>query len=221
MPQQIVVCQRGGGDLEAGDIKLRDEIDRPFVPTGSEPIDLHFFAVTVNLLVFLDLELEAALQVAIGRAERIFAGLRQFLGGVNDIDRPLVEFDRAATSAHRDVDQLFGKIDVAIMVNADFSDDIARLCHSDCLRTQSDLCFVGCGSVVILVLHRYTLLGKHGSTNSANLSLPVTILSIVRSAWCRTVRQARVTNMVMSLFLADIVHSYTVTRESVHVPRIG
>ena len=129
--QQVVVGQRGRRDLVARRREAVDEVDRLLVPARREPRDLAGAAVRVDLLVVVVVELEPALQVAVGRAERALSGLGQLLGRVDDVDRALLELDRIAPGGDGDADQPLGQVDVAVVVDADLGDHVARLSISD------------------------------------------------------------------------------------------
>ena len=138
--KKFVVGQRGRGDLVAGWTELIHEVHRPFVPAGREPSYAEFGAVTGDLRVLEQTELEAALQVAVGRSERILAWPRQFLRGVDDFDRPLLELDGVAACPDCRVDQLLGDIERPVVVDAYFGNDVALLAIANGGVSNSDLC---------------------------------------------------------------------------------
>ena len=125
--QQMVVGERRRRDLVAGRIELVDEVDRFLVPAGGEPRHLDFAAVAVDQAVLVVTEFQAALEVAIGGSEGAFPRLRQLFRRVHYIDRALLELDRVAAGRHRHADEPPGQIDVAVVVDADFGDDVARM----------------------------------------------------------------------------------------------
>jgi hypothetical protein len=129
--QQVVVGQRRRRDLVTRRGKAIDEIDGLLVPGRREPRDLAGAAVGIDFLVIVIIELESAFQITVGRAKRALARLRQFLRGIDDLDRALLELDRVAAGRHRHADQPLREIDVAVVIDADLSDHIARLGVSD------------------------------------------------------------------------------------------
>src|SRR5207253_5506184 len=72
VPQERVVRQRSGSDFVARHGKLLDEIDGWLVPARGKPRDLRFPAERIDLAILFEAELEAAFEVAVSRAERIF-----------------------------------------------------------------------------------------------------------------------------------------------------
>ena len=57
--EEVVIGERRGRDLEARHVELVDEVDRLLVPAGSEPRDLHRFAVGIDLRVIFLTEFRA------------------------------------------------------------------------------------------------------------------------------------------------------------------
>src|SRR6185369_1456849 len=124
--QQVVVGQAGRSDLVRGRIELLHEVDRRFVPTGSEPGDLLFSAIAVDVLIRIATELEPTLQVTVGRAERILSRLRQLFGGVHDLDGALLELPRVRLGHAGHGDPTTPDPEVAVVVDADFPNDVGR-----------------------------------------------------------------------------------------------
>src|SRR5262249_17415582 len=104
---------------------------RGLVPARREPGDADLAAEAVDLLVVPLGELEGALEVAVGLAERALPRLGELLRGVDHVHRALLELDRVAICRRRDVDQLLRKPEVAIVVDADLGDDVTRLSVAD------------------------------------------------------------------------------------------
>src|SRR5208337_903432 len=154
MAQQAVIGEGRGSDLKAGNGELSYEIDRCLVPARREPVNLDLTAITVNLPILLNLEFEAALQIAIGVSKRAFSRLRQFLRCVDDVDGSLLKLDGVATGAQGHVDKFLRQIDIAIVVDPDFSDYVARFSRSDHPGPQSNLGKRAGGMAVIFVRHR-------------------------------------------------------------------
>ncbi len=125
--EQMVVGERGRGDLMDRRVEGFDEVDGGLVPGRDEPVDFDGLAEGGDLGVVFLLEFEAVFEVAVGGSEGIFAGFGEFVGGVDDIDGSLLELDSVAACGDGDADEPFGKVDVAVMVDADFCDDVAGL----------------------------------------------------------------------------------------------
>jgi len=51
----------------------------------------------------------------------------QLFGWIDDVHSPLLKLHRVAVSCNCDADQTLREVDVAVVVDADLSDDIARL----------------------------------------------------------------------------------------------
>ena len=83
-------------------------------------------------------ELQAAFEVAVGGAEWIFPRLGQLLGRIDDFDGPLLELHRVAARRHSYADESARQIDIAVMVDADLSDDVAWVTVADQLVANLD-----------------------------------------------------------------------------------
>src|ERR1041385_5220053 len=121
--QQLLVHDHGRGDLVVTQVELAQEFLAFQVPRGGEPLDAFRLAVAADLLVVVQVELETFLLRALGVAPRAFARRVQKFSRVNEVQRALLELDRIGAGIRRNVDQLPGDVEVAIVVDADFSDD--------------------------------------------------------------------------------------------------
>ena len=151
--QQAVVGERSRCNLEAGDVELIDEIHRLLVPAGGEPGHLDFAAIAVDQAVLVVPELQPALEIAVGGAEGILAGLGQFFGGVDDVHGALLKLHGVAARRYGHADQPAREVDIAVMVDADLGDDVAGVAIADqpaADRNRGALFFVR------LYKHRYT-----------------------------------------------------------------
>ena len=124
MAQQGVVGERGRSDLKAWRIEPIDEIHRLLIPAGGQPRHLHLAAIAVDQLVFILAELQAALEVAIGQAERTLPRLGQFLRSIHHIHGALLELDRVAAGGHGHADEPARDIDISVMVDADLGNNV-------------------------------------------------------------------------------------------------
>ena len=139
VPEKRVIGERRRRNLVERRIESVDEVDRSLVPTRCRPRDPRLSTVLVDRGVVAFAELEAAFQVAVGVAERRFTRLRQLFRGVHNIDRALLELHYFATGLRRDVDELLGGIEVAVVVDADLRDNKARVAVTDGPFSQHDL----------------------------------------------------------------------------------
>jgi hypothetical protein len=122
--EQRIVRERSGSDFVSWNGELLDEINRRFVPTGSEPRDPSLLAKFSDLLVLLKTELEPAFKVTIRIAKRILTRLGEFLRRVNDLDGAFLELYGIPTRVFRGDDQVFSEIKASIMIYADLADQI-------------------------------------------------------------------------------------------------
>src|SRR5215831_1198222 len=60
-------------------------------------------------------------------AERAFSWLRQLLRLVHHVDRSLLELHRVASGGRRDADQPLRQCDVAVVIDTNLGDHVARL----------------------------------------------------------------------------------------------
>ncbi len=84
-------------------------------------------AIRIDFLVLVKVELQAMLELPVCVAKRTLPGTREFFGGVDNLNRALLELHSVATGGDRNTDQPLGEIDIAVMVNSDFGDYIAGL----------------------------------------------------------------------------------------------
>src|SRR4051812_44778818 len=98
MLEQVVIGQRGRRDFVARNRELIDEVDRGFVPTGSEPRHTDFVTELIEFLILLGPEFKTTLEVAVGRAKWVFARLGEFVLGVDDVDSSFLKFYSIASS---------------------------------------------------------------------------------------------------------------------------
>jgi hypothetical protein len=131
--QQVVVGERGRGDLVDRRIELLHEVDRRLVPGRDQPGGLERLAEGGDLEIVVVLELEAALQVAVGVAEGIGTRGRELGRGVDDLHGALLELDGVAAGGHGDGDEALGQVDVAVVIDADLCDDIAGMARAKLL----------------------------------------------------------------------------------------
>ncbi len=68
-------------------------------------------------------------------AEGVRARRGELLLGVDDLDGALLELDRVAAGGDSHGDEALGEIDVAVVVDADFRDDIAGLAGAKLLAS--------------------------------------------------------------------------------------
>ncbi len=130
MAKQVVIGERSRGNLEARHIEAIDEIDRRLIPAGGKPGNLDGAAVLIDFDKIVVAKFERALQFAIGRAEGAFARARQLVGRVDDLHRALLKLDRVAARGHGNTDQPLRQIDVAVMVDSNLGNDVARMAVS-------------------------------------------------------------------------------------------
>src|SRR5450756_417480 len=76
-------------------------------------------------------QLDPALEVAVGRSERALARSRQIVGRVDTLDRAFLELDRVAPRRDRRCDEFFRQIDIAVVIDPDLGDCKDRLAGSD------------------------------------------------------------------------------------------
>ena len=125
--EHIHVREQRGGDLVVLEIVLAQEDLGVRVPGGREPVDVELAAVAVDLVIVCLGEFETHLLFALGRAPRALARLVQVFLGVDLLDGPLLELDRVAAAFLGARDQLACDVEVAVMIDADFGDDVDRM----------------------------------------------------------------------------------------------
>src|SRR5215470_15259190 len=129
--QQIVISERRRGNLVAWRLELFDQIHRGFIPTGGEPHDVLARAVAVDFRVLVGTEFETPLEVAVREAKRTLARTRQFFCRVHHLDGPLLKLHGVATGRHSGVNQLLGRLETAIVIDADLSHHERRMIRSN------------------------------------------------------------------------------------------
>ena len=123
--QQLVVGQRGGGDLVAGHVELLQEGDGLDVPRGGEPGDAALLAVLVDGAVAVLVELHAVAVVDVGHpAPRGVALDVPLVARGADLRGPLLELDGVAAGVGGGVDQGERVLQVAVVVDADLAGDV-------------------------------------------------------------------------------------------------
>src|SRR5262249_23840607 len=124
MPQQVVVGKRRRRDLIARRTELIDEIYASWIPTGGKPGHFHFAAVAVDQAVAVVPQFQAALQIAIGRTERILARLGQLFRCVDYVDGSLLKLHGVASRRHSHADQTPAEVEIAVVVDSDLGDHV-------------------------------------------------------------------------------------------------
>ena len=129
--EQGQVGQIGGGDLVGLDAERLQRRDARRVPGRAEVLDVLRGAIGRDAALLLGRQFEAAQQV-----ERVFDGevvvLAGKAGGAIDlVQLAHLEFGAIRAGGDRGIDQRDGAIEIAVMVVADFRDDITRLAVAD------------------------------------------------------------------------------------------
>lgn len=119
MLEQAGVGERGRGDLEIGHAERDEKIHGRLVPGRGEPDDVEFRAKRPDPLVGLLPELQPALQITVGFAERRRSRALQFFRRIDHIDGALLELDPVAARGLGLADHFQRQVNVAIVVDAD------------------------------------------------------------------------------------------------------
>ena len=138
--QQGQVGQVGGGDLVGLNPERLQRRDARRIPGRAEVLDVLRGAIGRHAALLLGGQLEAAQQV-----EGVFDGEVVVLSGkargaVDLVQLAHLEFGAIRAGCDRGVDQRDGAIEIAVMVVADFRNDIARLTVADRTMADPDRC---------------------------------------------------------------------------------
>ena len=138
--QQGQVGQVGGGDLVGLNPERLQRCDARCIPGRAEVLDVLRGAIGRHAALLLGGQLEAAQQV-----ERVLDGEVVVLSGkargaVDLVQLAHLEFGAIRAGCDRGVDQRDGAIEIAVMVVADFRNDIARLAVADRTIADPDRC---------------------------------------------------------------------------------
>src|SRR2546426_5724353 len=86
-----------------------------------------FLAIAVNSPIFRQPKFQGLLLLACGCSPRAFTRAVEYGFGINRFDRSLLKFNRIASAFDREIDQLLRNIQITVMVDTDFSDDVDLL----------------------------------------------------------------------------------------------
>jgi hypothetical protein len=131
VPKEIDICERSRCDLVTGWGESFNKLNARLVPTGREPENSLIATMAINHDVLFLTELQTMLQITVSGPKRIFAGSRQFLGGVHDIDIALLELDSVTTSLNGNIYESQSTVDLPVMIDANFSYDKIGFIVSD------------------------------------------------------------------------------------------
>ncbi len=130
--QQLAICERRRGDLDARRVEAFDELNRIGVPARNEPADLLGAAVVVDLLKLFAAEFDFVAIVHVGDiAPGRLAHFVAHVGGNAFFRSPLLELHGIAAAGLRDVDKPLRNLQAAVMVDSNFGDDVDRLAVAD------------------------------------------------------------------------------------------
>ena len=95
---------------------------RCLIPAGGKPINFFFFTVAIDFLVFLRAELDPAAVIQVGhQSPGRFSHHIPVFGRDGHFGCALLEFDRVTAGHHRNIDQSFCNVEIAVMVDTDLS----------------------------------------------------------------------------------------------------
>ena len=122
-----------------GDVRLLHELDGVQIPTRRRPENLLFAAVLIDFVILVASELDfvAVLHVC-DIAPWGLTAVASVLGRHAQFGIPLLKLYGVATCADSDVNQTFGDIEVAVVVQADFRNDKNWRAVSDSLTIDLD-----------------------------------------------------------------------------------
>ena len=132
LAQQGQIGQRGGGELVAGRLEVLHEVDRFFVPARGHPVDAEIAAMTVDLGVLLEPELDPVAVIDVGHPAPGRVALDvPLVRGDAELGVALLELRHVGPRALGAVDERLGVCERAVMVDADLRDDVDGLAVAD------------------------------------------------------------------------------------------
>ena len=75
-------------------------------------------------------EFETVLEISVSGSEWVFTRRGELLGGINHVNRSLLKLHRVATGGNCNADESLCQIHVAIVIDANFRDDVAGLART-------------------------------------------------------------------------------------------
>ncbi len=128
----------GGGDLEALDAVVLEDIDGRLVPWGAEDVDVAFAAVVEDFRHLLGGERVLAQEVEGVLGVEVLptggcAGL-----AVESVHVAQLELHQVRTGVHSKVDEFLRECDVTLVVVADLGDDQRRIILGDAVATEHE-----------------------------------------------------------------------------------
>ncbi len=114
------------------DVQVFQECDAGHVPRRCEPVEPAQRGVVADLHVLIAAELDAAAVVEVGHGapRRLSRHVAHVLGS-GDLGGALLELHRISAGLRRDVDESLGDVYIAVVIQADLSDDVGGLAASD------------------------------------------------------------------------------------------
>ena len=123
--EQLAVGQRSRRNFDARRPELLDEVDGIAIPAGNEPVNFLSPTIVVDLLEFLQPELDLIAIVEVGDiAPGGLSHLVAHLGRDAFLGRAFLKFHRVTAAGFGHVDQPLGDVEATVMVDADFGDHI-------------------------------------------------------------------------------------------------
>ena len=127
MPEQRRVREVAGGDLERGQVELREQVGARLVERRREQRQAELLRAGEQLGVSAPVELERLAVLTVRGAEAVLVVVRRLVlaAGEERAVVPLLELDRVDAAIARGDEQLLRGLDRALVVVADLGDDVA------------------------------------------------------------------------------------------------
>src|SRR5438128_2704912 len=120
-----MICNHRRGDLVVFQIELTQEVLALDVPSRSKPLNRMVFAIPVDLPILVQSKFQRLFLLPRCRSPGALAWTVEHGLRVNDLYRSLLKFNRITSAFNCEFDQLLRKIQVTVMVNTDFSNDVS------------------------------------------------------------------------------------------------
>lgn len=135
--EQVIIGQRGRGNLVGRHVELLEEVHRLDVPRRGKPVKTALGTAVGNRGIFVAAELDAVAILDIGHPapRRVPLDVPLITRGA-DLRRTLLKFHRIASSISGGIDQTEGLFKITIVINSNLTGDVDGLTETDERRSD-------------------------------------------------------------------------------------